>query len=107
SRSGPGMPRAKEIVTSPSLENETARLGTGTGGRGSEVGDLGRRRADLDAAGLERFLLSLRRARRTGDDRAGMPHRLARRRRKAGDVGDYRLRHARLDVGSGLLLLVA
>ena len=36
-----------------------------------------------------------------------MPHGLAGRRREAGDVGDDRLRHLRLDEGGGLLLLVA
>src|SRR5215204_2815350 len=72
-----------------------------------ELSDLGRRRADADAAGLEGFLLGLRRAGGAGDDRAGVAHRLAGRRREAGDVGDDGLRHLGVDVLGCLLLLGA
>ena len=56
---------------------------------------------------LERVLLRLGGARGAGDDRARVAHRLAGRRGEAGDVGDDRLRHLRLDEVGGLLLLVA
>ena len=46
-------------------------------------------------------------ARRAGDDRARVTHRLAGRRREAGDVREDRLRHVLGDVARGLLLLVA
>src|SRR5436190_17148902 len=74
---------------------------------GDELRDLGRGRPDLDADGLERFLLRLRGAGGAGDDRAGMAHRLAWRRREAGDVGEHRLRHVLVHVACRLLLLVA
>ncbi len=73
----------------------------------TSCGHLGRRRADLDAARLERVLLRLRGAGGAGDDRAGVAHRLAGRRREAGDVGEDRLRHVLGDELGRLLLLVA
>src|SRR5205807_1235523 len=64
---------------------------------GDELRDLGRRGADLDAARLESFLLCLRGARRAGDDRPRVSHRLAGRRREAGDVREHRFRHVLAD----------
>src|SRR5947209_4051092 len=74
---------------------------------GDELRHLGRRRADGDAARLQRLLLALGRSGRAGDDRTGVAHRLARRRGEAGDVGEHGLRHGLLDEARGLLLLVA
>src|SRR5579884_2125412 len=74
---------------------------------GDELRDLGRRRPDLDAARLERFLLPLRRPGGARDDRAGVAHRLAGRGRESGDVREHRLRHVLGDERGGLLLLVA
>src|SRR5207244_8786778 len=71
-----------------------------------ELGGLRRRRADANALRLERVLLGLSRARRARDDRARVPHRLARRRRETRDVRDGRLAELRLDERGCLLLLV-
>src|SRR5215207_9908758 len=71
---------------------------------GRDLGDLGRRLADAHAARLERLLLRLRGAGGAGDNRARVAHRLAGRRREAGDVGDDRLAHVVCDVVGGLLL---
>src|ERR1700723_3704843 len=56
-----------------------------------EAGRLGRCPADPHPDLLQRFLLGLRRARRTGDDRACVPHGLAFRGGEARHVGDHGL----------------
>src|SRR6266540_2817438 len=97
----------------PAMPQPSARdrginhLRASAGGFGCEIRDLGGSRPDPHAAGLEGFLLRLRRPRRARDDRARVAHRLAGRGGEAGDVGDDRLRHLRLDEGGGLLLVVA
>ena len=92
--------RARECARGPRLAPGARRLGC-------ELGDLGRRRPDLDAHRLQRLLLRLRCSGRAGDDGAGVAHRLAGRSREPCDVGDHGLGHLRLDVARGLLLLVA
>ena len=64
--------------------------------------------ADAHALSLERLGLRLSRPLRARHDRAGVAHRLPRRRREAGDVGEHRLVHLLGDViGRALLLLAA
>src|SRR5688500_9594960 len=65
------------------------------------------RRRDGDAGGLQRRDLVLRRALATRDDRAGVTHALARRRRLAADERGARLPHVLLDELRGALLGVA
>src|SRR5262249_57792893 len=72
-----------------------------------EAGGLGRRRADADAVRFERLFLALRGAGRSGDERPGVPHRLAGWGRGAGDVAHDRLRHLGADELGCLLFLVA
>src|SRR3954463_6842042 len=55
-----------------------------------DVRDLGRGAAHPHALGFERLGLALRRAGGARHDRAGVAHRLARRRREARDVADDR-----------------
>src|SRR6478752_9505822 len=72
-----------------------------------EGGGLAGGLADPDAGLLQGFLLGLRRARGTRDDRAGVPHRFALRGGEPGHVADDRLGHVLLDEGPGPLLGVA
>src|SRR5690349_13205605 len=72
-----------------------------------EGGGLAGGLADPDAGLLQGFLLGLRRARGTRDDRAGVPHRLALRGGEPGHVADDRLGLVLVDAGSGPLLGVA
>src|SRR4051812_24015886 len=95
--SGRSWPQLTHVGTRPRLLQA----------RSDHLSDLGRRRADLDAARLERFLLPGGRARGAGDDRARVAHRLAGRRGEAGDVREHRLRDVLGDVCRGLLLFVS
>ena len=72
-----------------------------------QLGGRGRRLADLDADGLERFLLRLRGAGGAGHDRAGVAHRLALGGGEARDVADDRLGDVLLDVRRRALFGVA
>src|SRR5665213_2231475 len=65
---------------------------------------LARRLADLHADLLERFLLRRRGARRPGNDRPRVAHRLALGSGEAGDVTHDRLGHIRFDESGGPLL---
>src|SRR4051794_22303490 len=69
-----------------------------------DLGDLGGGAPDAHALGLERLGLRRGGALRAGDDRARVAHRLARRRREAGDVADDRLGDVLADELGGLLL---
>src|SRR5215472_5512378 len=68
---------------------------------------LARHLADADARLLQGLLLRLGGARRAGDDRAGVTHRLAFRRGEPGHVADDRLAHVLLDERRGPFLGVA
>src|SRR5690606_21343011 len=72
--------------------------------RDAELRRIGR---DRDARGLHGADLVRGRALAAGDDRPGVPHALARRRRAARDEADHRLGDVLLDVGGGSLLGVA
>src|SRR5215207_11711603 len=74
------------------------------GDLGRDLRDLGRGAADPHALRFERFGLRRGGALRARHDRAGVAHRLARRRREARDVGDDRLRDVLGDEVRGLLL---
>src|SRR4051794_11302127 len=69
-----------------------------------DLGDLGGGAPDAHALGLERLGLRRGGALRAGDDRARVAHRLARRRREAGDVADDGLGDVLADELGGLLL---
>src|SRR6187200_1167210 len=101
------LPRSSAKVSERLARVTTSTRSQSAAEFGRELSGLGRRRTHTDAARLERLLLPLGRSRGAGDDRPRMPHRLARWRREAGDIGNDGLRHLRLDEVRGLLLLVA
>src|SRR5215213_6798103 len=101
--SADGAPRAKEMRSDGGMRSRLP-----TEDLDGEARDLGRRAADLHALRLQRLGLRGGRALRARDDRAGVAHRLARRRGEARDVGDDRLGHVGLDeLGSALLGVAA
>ena len=79
-------------------------LGAGAQDLDRDLGHLRGVAAHAHALGLERLGLRGRGALRAGHDRAGVAHRLARRRGEAGDVGQHRLGDLVRDVLGRLLL---
>src|SRR3954453_23161712 len=104
SMSAEGTPRVKGMAVMAASYRpgraSTQPFGCRPGGRRGAV-------ADRNAARLQRLLLAGGRAGRARDDGAGVAHGLAGRCGEAGDVCPHGLADVLVDVGAGLLLLVA
>src|SRR3954452_408365 len=103
----PGHPRGR-VQKDPRLLAGSALGDRGLGNLGGDFGHLGGRAPHAHPAGFERLGLGGGGALRAAHDRARVAHRLAGRRREAGDVSHHGLRDVVCDeLGCQLLLLAA